>query len=148
MKNLSTTAVVMMIGASVLFVERTALAQEPGTGNTQRQFDSVELKQGQDLFRRNCAVCHGWNAEGTVRNWQKRDADGKLPPPPLNGTAHAWHHSTQVLHRTIRDGTQSLGGSMPPWREKLSDEEILLIIQWLTSLWPEEIYEVWLKQNQ
>lgn len=124
-----------------------ALAARSGE-QPSREYDPKELAQGQTLFREHCAVCHGANAEGTVRDWQKRDADGKLPPPPLNGTAHAWHHSTQVLYRTIRDGTQHLGGSMPPWKDKLTDDEILLIIQWLISLWPDEIYEIWLKQNQ
>ena len=123
------------------------MAREQGAMSEESRFDTVELQQGQLLFRKNCAVCHGWNAEGTVENWKERDEEGKLPPPPLNGSAHTWHHSTQVLHRLIRDGTQNLGGSMPPWKEKLSDEEILLVIQWLTSLWPDDVYQAWVKRT-
>ena len=86
------------------------------------------------------------DGQGTP-NWQKRDAEGKLPPPPLNGTAHTWHHPVKVLFRTVREGTASLGGNMPPWQDKLSNDEILLIINWITSLWPDEIYEAWKRRN-
>lgn len=36
---------------------------------------------------------------------------------------------------------------MPAWKDKLSDQEILLIINWITSLWPDEIYDAWLERN-
>lgn len=35
---------------------------------------------------------------------------------------------------------------MPAWKEKLSSDEILLIINWITSLWPDEIYQIWREQ--
>lgn len=116
-------------------------------GAQDRGYDPIMLEQGQSLYRANCAVCHGQNAEGTVKNWQERDADGKLPPPPLNGTAHSWHHPVDGLALTIRDGTQAIGGNMPPWKDQLSNDEIFSIIIWLTSLWPDEIYQAWLQRN-
>ena len=116
-------------------------------GAEDRGYNQDMLEQGQSLFRANCAVCHGQNAEGTVTNWHERDANGKLPPPPLNGTAHTWHHPVDGLALTIRNGTQSIGGNMPPWKDKLSNDEIFSIIIWLTSLWPDEIYQAWLQRN-
>lgn len=59
--------------------------------------------------------------------------------------ANTWHHPTVVLKRTIKEGTGKLGGNMPPWGDKLSDEEIEAIIAWFQSLWPDEIYAVWLR---
>lgn len=111
-----------------------------------RNYDAAELAAGNRLYQDNCAVCHGAEGQGTP-DWQQRGADGKLPPPPLNGTAHTWHHPAIVLFRTVREGTASLGGNMPAWRDKLSDDEILLIINWITSLWPDEIYEAWKRRN-
>ena len=110
--------------------------------------DGALLAKGKSLFRQNCAVCHGENAEGTVENWQERDASGRLPPPPLNGTAHAWHHTLNALARTIRQGTIPIGGSMPAWGDKLTDDEIFAIIVWFSSLWPDELYAIWMDLNR
>lgn len=122
------------------------LAQADGGRQNDRQDDTIVLRAGEALFQRNCSVCHGLNAEG-VSNWQVRDADGQYPPPPLNGTAHTWHHPTSLLLRTIKEGTGELGGSMPAWEGKLGDDEILAIIQWITSLWPDEIYQAWIDRG-
>lgn len=110
--------------------------------SAERKYDPQELQQGKQLYQDNCAVCHDANGEGTP-NWKQRDEDGNLPPPPLNGTAHTWHHSVPILFRTINEGTGKLGGNMPAWEGKLSEEQILLIINWITSLWPDEIYQTW-----
>ena len=117
-----------------------------GQGNL-RGLDPQLVEQGQALFQENCAVCHGNNAEGTVENWHQRDADGKLPPPPLNGTAHTWHHPVGGLVHTIKNGTIGIGGSMPAWEGTLTDDQILTIIMWLTTLWPDEIFAAWYQLN-
>ncbi len=102
---------------------------------------------GRRLFRQHCAQCHGPNAEGDP-NWRRRRPDGTFPPPPLNGTGHAWHHSHEVLRTTIRDGTVKLGGSMPGWGDKLSEAEMDAILVWLRSLWPEEIRAEWQRRQR
>lgn len=111
-----------------------------------RGHDVATVERGAKLFQENCAACHGANAQGAP-NWQQRGPDGKFPAPPLNGSAHDWHHPKAVLVRTIKDGTARLGGSMPAWRDKLSDEEIEAIIAWFQSLWPEEIYAAWKRMD-
>ena len=121
---------------------------QPSFAQSNRITDSVLLQKGQNLFRQNCAACHGDNAKGTVENWQKPGSDGKLPPPPLNGTAHTWHHSIRGLAQTIQNGTLEIGGSMPPWRGKLSEDDTFAIIIWLSSLWPDDIYNAWMERNR
>jgi len=101
-----------------------------------------KVSRGRQLYLQNCAVCHGMNGEGAP-NWRQRDAEGKFPPPPLNGTAHTWHHPKPALIYTIKNGTAQLGGNMPAWKDKLSDQDIEDIIAWFQSLWPEEIYAAW-----
>ncbi len=128
-----------------LFISTVAaisLLSAPFTFGEERQYNPQELEQGKQLYQEHCMVCHGANGEGTA-NWQERDENGNLPPPPLNGTAHTWHHSVPVLFRTISEGTGKLGGNMPAWNDKLNREQILLIINWITSLWPDEIYQTW-----
>ena len=106
------------------------------------KIDPQKIQRGRQLYLKNCTVCHGINAEGSP-DWRQRDAEGKFPPPPLNGTGHAWHHPQRALMDTIKNGTQRLGGNMPPWKDRLTDEEIGLIIFWFQSQWPEQLYEAW-----
>lgn len=107
-----------------------------------RNFDPAQMARGQAIFQKNCAVCHGEQAEGTS-DWRKPLENGRYPPPPLNGTAHAWHHSTEELKRFILSGGPPGEGRMPGWEGVLQDQEIDDILIWIKSLWPEEVYQGW-----
>ena len=109
--------------------------------------DPARIKQGRDLYLKTCKACHGPNAEGAP-NWRKRDSEGKFPAPPLNGTGHAWHHPQKDLIYTIKNGTQAIGGNMPGWKDKLSDQEIESIILWFQSMWPDELYQAWARVDK
>jgi mono/diheme cytochrome c family protein len=112
----------------------------------ERWFNQDVVDLGSSLFQQNCAVCHGVNAEGT-KDWKKTDANGNYPPPPLNGSAHAWHHSIPQLSRSIKEGGIKLGGVMPAFGDKLSDQEVLAVIAFFQSKWPDEVYKVWHDRN-
>ncbi|MBI1423478.1 MAG: c-type cytochrome [Gammaproteobacteria bacterium] len=112
-----------------------------------RHQDSAQILRGHKLFLQNCAVCHGIKAEGAP-NWSRPDANGKYPAPPLNGSGHAWHHPQQALIATIKHGTARLGGSMPAWKDRLSDQDINDIIAWFQSQWPDELYAAWQRMDQ
>ena len=114
------------------------------TGMVERNFDEAQIKRGEAVYVANCVVCHGHNGEATPK-WRKTGPDGKYPPPPLNGTAHTWHHSTEVLKRTILKGGPPGLGSMPAWEDKLTKQQVDDVIVWIKSLWPDEIYDVWYK---
>ncbi len=107
-----------------------------------RWFDQSTVDKGTLLFAQNCASCHGEDAAATA-NWKDTNADGNYPPPPLNGSAHAWHHSKDLLKQTIEDGGTKIGGVMPGFKGKLSDTEIDAVIAFFQSLWPDEIYAKW-----
>ena len=77
-----------------------------------RKLDPEKIKRGEAVYRKNCASCHGPNGEATP-GWRNPGADGRYPPPPLDGSAHAWHHSTETLEEMIRKGSPG-GGGMPP----------------------------------
>ena len=110
-------------------------------------FTDEQVEEGAVVFRENCATCHGAKAQGTF-NWRKRDAEGRLPPPPLNGNGHAWHHSRDVLRRVVREGGQPMGGSMPGFADKLSGKQIDQVIAWVQSNWSTEIYQRWQEIDQ
>ncbi len=113
---------------------------------TERWFNQDIVDYGDSLFQQNCAVCHGVNAEGT-KEWKKTDENGNYPPPPLDGSAHAWHHSIPQLVRSIKEGGIKLGGVMPAFGDKLSNEEVLAMIAFFQSKWSDEVYKVWHDQH-
>ena len=69
--------------------------------------------------------------------------DGSYPPPPLNGTAHAWHHSIEVLLTVINQGGIPNGGKMPAFKNKLSQDQKIAVVAYFQSFWPEDIYNKW-----
>jgi len=112
-----------------------------------RNLDAVAVLRGGEVYKANCAVCHGANAEGAP-NWHVRGPDGKLPPPPLDASGHAWHHPGAWIRDTIKQGSVARGGNMPAWAGKLSDDDVAAVIAWIQSRWPEEIYQSWLAMDE
>lgn len=110
-----------------------------------RWYSAAQAQAGEHVFVGNCLACHG-EAGQSVANWQQRLPDGSFPPPPLNGSAHTWHHSFAALKRTIQKGGAQYGGKMPAFENTLSDEEIEQVIAYFQSQWSEEIYQVWDKR--
>lgn len=113
----------------------------------QRAYDTQQLLRGEQLYNQNCANCHGAGAMG-ASNWRQRGTDGRFLPPPLNGTAHAWHHPLDQLRQTIKNGGPKGQSNMPAWGATLSDEQIDDIIAWFQSLWPAEAYKAWYSIEQ
>ncbi len=119
------------------------------TGHAQeRWYTSDQAEHGRIVFDAHCAECHGAQAQGLAEDWAKAGPDGKYPPPPLNGTAHAWHHPRSVLRRTIREGGIKLGGQMPGFATKLKDNDIDAAIAYFQSFWSDEIYRRWLERSR
>jgi len=146
-KGILVLSLLLLSGCSDDLNEQAASANEYGNSLekkqiVKRQFDPIQYSNGQKLYAQNCAVCHGKHAEG-ADNWQRRTEDGKFPPPPLNGTAHTWHHSTEVLTDVIKNGTGNMGGNMPAWKNKLNDKDIANILVFIQAQWSDEIYTVW-----
>jgi mono/diheme cytochrome c family protein len=114
--------------------------------NIERWYSQAQLQRGGALFQAHCASCHMPDASGTP-NWKEPNAEGKYPPPPLNGTAHAWHHPLSVLRRTVRVGGVPLGGTMPGFADRLDSEQIDDILAWVQSHWSDKIYGIWHERN-
>ena len=107
-----------------------------------RWYDSSRVSLGKTVYEANCKSCHLQDAKGT-QDWKKTMPDGSYPPPPLNGTAHAWHHSINVLLTVINDGGIPNGGKMPAFKNSLSQDQKLSVIAYFQSFWTDEIYSKW-----
>jgi mono/diheme cytochrome c family protein len=105
--------------------------------------DPLTVQAGSAIYADDCAVCHGRNLEGQP-NWRRRDASGYLPAPPHDETGHTWHHSDQVLFEMVTYGPKVVAGEdyktrMPAYQGILSDPEILAVLSFIKSKWPERI---------
>ena len=131
---------------AVVAAPSTALAsaepQAPVELNPPRWYEASFAAQGKPLYEKNCAVCHGRQGQGDP-NWRQKNADGSFKPPPLNGTAHTWHHPAGDLMATIMNGSSPGTGNMPPWRNILTPEQVASIIAYFQEFWPDEIYAEW-----
>lgn len=117
--------------------------QTPGSATVNgRWYTAEQVDLGRSLFSAHCADCHGDSAKGTS-DWRKADENGNYPPPPLNGTAHTWHHPMGVLEQTIAAGGVPFGGAMPGFSEVLNKKEARAIIAYFQNTWPDEIYARW-----
>lgn len=108
-----------------------------------RHFDAVQVARGQALYESHCRACHGPEGQGQPGDWRQKGADGQYPPPPLDDSAHAWHHPTKVLHQVIKHGSPGGSGNMPAWKAVLTDAQIDDVVVYIKSLWSDEVYAVW-----
>jgi mono/diheme cytochrome c family protein len=112
------------------------------SGKVPRRNDPVKIAWGRRIYLANCAGCHGDRAQGAP-NWRQRDADGFYPPPPLDDSGHAWHHSIAGLKEIIDNGSPPGQGRMPGWKDRLSIEDVDAVVAWFQSLWSDEVYAEW-----
>ncbi len=127
-----------LIRVTLLCVVSTAIMAAP----QQRWYSEQQRIQGTQVFKQNCAVCHGTQAESTP-NWKQKDANGFYPPPPLNGSAHAWHHSLDSLRGSLRDGGTKIGGMMPSFENVLTTQQRDSAIAFFQSQWDDDLYKKW-----
>lgn len=121
----------------VFIILLTVFLASCGTDDTKSLQNTIKI--GEQIFIKNCQVCHGVKAAGIYPDWKKTLADGSYPPPPLNGTAHTWHHSPKMLIDVINEGGERVGGQMPPFKDVLTDSEKYAVLDYLQSLWPQDI---------
>lgn len=140
-------AAMVLIGCGNFYSTDLALGQhqiDSKTGLIIRNLNDAQIVRGEAVYATHCVGCHGPNGEATP-HWRKPNSEGKYPPPPLDSSAHAWHHSTDVLKQTILKGTPPDIGSMPAWEGVLTEQQVDDVIVWIKSLWSNEIYDIWYK---
>ena len=101
--------------------------------------------QGRELYAENCASCHGAKMQGQP-DWRRQDDDGYLPAPPHDRSGHTWHHTDELLIKITRLGSEAIiGGNyrsrMGGFGDILSDDEIIAILAYIKSTWPDQVIE-------
>ena len=113
--------------------------------------DNSIIKNGKQIYAKNCASCHGVNLEGQ-KNWMSRLPDGLMPAPPHDKTGHTWHHPDMYLFMVTKYGIEEFIGekypnNMPTYKDILRDEEIIAVLSYIKSTWPTKIKEIHNKIN-
>lgn len=114
-----------------------------GTAVVLRPGDAAVVAVGKTIYGKHCASCHGANLEGQA-NWRERLPTGRLPAPPHDRTGHTWHHpDAQLFDLTKRGPAAVVGGSyesdMPGYAGILSDAEIVAVLSYIKSTWPDSV---------
>jgi len=105
--------------------------------------NTLLIEQGQIVYTSTCASCHGVNLEGQA-DWKRRKPNGVLPAPPHDESGHTWHHTDQVLFDLTKYGVQKYAGAdyisdMPAYEDILTDTEIIAVLSYIKSQWPENV---------
>jgi cytochrome c553 len=86
---------------------------------TRREFNISESKSYEaSIFRQNCAICHGQEANG-------KEVDGKLIPSLRYGDAE--NKTEEEIYNQIKEGKLP----MPAFKNQLSDKEIRQMVQFI-----------------
>lgn len=99
---------------------------------------------GMTIYNETCASCHGNNLEGQA-NWKRPNAQGMLPAPPHDNTGHTWHHTDDLLFGITKYGLAEFSGlknhktDMPIYKDILTDDEIISVLSYVKSSWPEDV---------
>ena len=93
------------------------------------------VAQGAVVYARECATCHGAKLEGAP-DWKVALPDGSLPPPPHDSSGHTWHHPDSLLLAIIAEGGDpAYNSKMPPFRDKLTEQERQAVLEFIKSSW-------------
>jgi len=100
--------------------------------------DWEKAARGEILYQQHCAQCHGVDLKGSP-TWKKPLADGSYPPPPHDSSGHTWHHSGKQLLDIIADGGDpAYNSKMPAFKDKLTMDEMIAILEFFKSKWGRE----------
>ncbi len=112
------------IGAVALMAGVVAIAFSAAPGDDPVPIDPGEVAAGAELFRANCAECHGERLDGT-----------DVGPPLLVPTYAPNHHADEAFQRAVAFGVQAHHwrfGPMPPV-EGLSRDDVASIVAFVRS---------------
>lgn len=121
----------------------SAQQAEPQQANLFPYDDAGAVARGSVLYADNCASCHGAELEGQD-NLRAPGPNGRALAPPHDETGHTWHHPDIQLFQIIKLGTAALVGNgyesdMAGYEGVLTDAEIIEIMAYVKSTWPNEI---------
>ena len=122
--TMATGALGVIVGAALLF---NSLGSDTGTlARNPIPPSSESVYVGRALYETHCLLCHGVGGAGDG------PSAATMNPPPADLIVHVPLHPDSALFQFVRDGIS--GTAMPALGDKLSDEEIWHIINYIQTL--------------
>ena len=121
---------VLLICAGAIVMAGQSKPDAPGKKPGPFPYTRKSIAEGKKYYLVNCVECHDEDGKGLGR----RDFTG-TPPADLTDPG-AWTHGTteQAIFKNTKDGTPD---DMPPYKDKMTDDEIWHTVNFVRSLWPE-----------
>ncbi|WP_425046638.1 c-type cytochrome [Primorskyibacter sp. S87] len=137
--------VLVVSGFAVIAAVTWYLLRETAPAGVLSYQNSKVVSRGHALYDEFCASCHGQDLEGEP-NWRQMDEDGYLPAPPHDASGHTWHHPDEQLVRITSYGSEAIIGGgyksrMPGFADQMSREDIVAVLSFIKSTWPQSIIE-------
>jgi len=101
-----------------------------GSGEGRR----AAIARGEALYRDTCQACHGERAVGERPDDMYAKDEFGFVAPPLDDSAHGWHHSDSGLVATILNGSPR-NERMRGWKDEMTEAEARDIVAYIKSLW-------------
>ncbi len=145
MRNKKIIFAILAVTAAAVWAFAQAV-QDGGAGEKKLVADAANAEMvalGKKVYGQYCAKCHGENLEGQP-NWRKKNPDGTLPAPPHDAAGHTWHHADAINFKYTKFSgrefdSKKFKSAMPSFKEILSDVEILSVLTYIKSQWPQNI---------
>jgi mono/diheme cytochrome c family protein len=93
-------------------------------------YTASSIARGKQFYLRQCVECHDQDGKGLGR----RDFNGTPPADLTDPEAWTYGTSPEAIFLSIRNGTKE---DMPGYKDKLQDEQIWHVVNFVRSLWPE-----------
>ena len=146
----STVAIAILACLTSIVITPTIAYSKPDISLPYK--DKAAIKLGQTIYKNKRASCHGISLEGQI-GWQTEIVDGRRLAPPHDETGHTWHHPAELLYNMTKYGFEEMLGkkypnNMPVYKDILSDGELLAVLGYIKSTWPENIKAIHNEINQ
>ena len=93
---------------------------------------TTTVAKGETLYNTNCSICHGIKGSGVIDEKSRT-----FLAPPLDDSAHAWHHTDDNLVDVILNGSPRNPG-MIAWKSILSEDDARAIVAYIKSIWSQK----------
>ncbi len=100
----------------------------------------TSVENGETLYQAYCVSCHGVSGIGERPDDIYATDEYGFVAPPLDDSAHAFHHTDDALAEMILEGS-SRNPRMMGWKTALSKEDAEDVVAYIKSLWSPYIRE-------